>query len=290
MAANAPGLQIGPYTLLARVGAGGMGEVWRARDNRLNRVVAIKFPNAEFSQRFQREARAIAALSHPNVATIYDVGPNYLVMEYVEGEPLRQPADIRKLLETAVQIADGLTAAHTTGIVHRDLKPDNVLVGADGRVKILDFGLAKQATTAADETQTVTAPGMIVGTVAYMSPEQARGAEVDFRSDQFSLGIILYELACGKRPFQRSTTAETIAAIIRDDPPPLPSTVPTPLRWTIERCLAKEAGDRYASTADLYRDLKLYAEHLPEISRMNTELAGMRREAPRNRKWCGSLR
>jgi serine/threonine protein kinase len=129
MAANAPGLQIGPYTLLARVGAGGMGEVWRARDNRLNRVVAIKFPNAEFSQRFQREARAIAALSHPNVATIYDVGPNYLVMEYVEGEPLRQPADIRKLLETAVQIADGLTAAHTTGIVHRDLKPDNVLVG-----------------------------------------------------------------------------------------------------------------------------------------------------------------
>src|SRR3954449_6656254 len=242
-----PGTRIGPYEILSPLGSGGMGEVWKAHDSRLNRTVAIKSSQPQFIARFESEARAIAALNHPNIATLYDVGPDYLVMEYVEGAPIRPTDDIRKLLDVSVQIADGLAAAHAAGIVHRDLKPDNILVTKTGRVKILDFGLAKQSATGVAATQalTVTQAGTIAGTVAYMSPEQARGEELDARSDQFSFGLILYELAAGKRAFERASAAETMTAIIREDHEPLPPSLPAPFRWLVERYLNKDAADRY---------------------------------------------
>ncbi len=263
-------VRLGPYEILSRIGEGGMGEVWKARDTRLDRSVAIKFSQAQFTDRFEREARAIAALNHPNVAQIYDVGENYIVMEFVDGEPVRSADTTRKLLDVAVQIADGLAAAHTAGFVHRDLKPDNILIAKSGRVKILDFGLAKHAVAAAvgDTTRTiaVTDPGTIVGTVSYMSPEQARGLELDARSDQFSFGLILYELATGKRAFQRDSAAETMTAIIREDPEPLAGSVPAPLRWTIERLIAKDASDRFGATRDLYLDLRAYQSRTSEVA------------------------
>jgi eukaryotic-like serine/threonine-protein kinase len=270
----APATRLGPYELLAPIGAGGMGEVWKGKDTRLGRIVAIKFSQEQFNERFEREARAVAALNHPNICQLYDIGPNYLVMEYVEGSPVAPVDAPRKLLDLAVQIADGMAAAHTAGFVHRDLKPDNILVTPENRIKILDFGLAKQAAQpktspkAPDDTRTIaiTDPGTIVGTVAYMSPEQARGQEVDARSDQFSFGLILYEMASGKRAFPRESAAETMTAIIREDAEPLPANVPAPLRWIVERCLAKDPGDRYDSTRDLYRDLKQVREHLSETT------------------------
>ena len=212
-----------------------MGEVWKARDTRLDRIVAIKFCAAEFSERFGREAKAIATLNHSNICQIYDVGPDYIVMEYVEGAPVTPVDTARKLLDIAVQMSDGLAAAHAAGIIHRDLKPDNILITRDGRVKILDFGLAKAAHReigADDATRTIDAaeraltdPGTTVGTVAYMSPEQARGQRnLTAQSDQFSLGLVLYELAAGKRAFRRGTRAETMTAIIREDAEPLPAT------------------------------------------------------------------
>jgi predicted Ser/Thr protein kinase len=278
------GDQLGPYEIVSPIGAGGMGEVWKARDPRLNRIVAIKVSRAQYTQRFVGEARAIAALNHPNVAQIYDVGENYLVMEYVEGAPLRPQDDVRQLLEIAAQVADGLAAAHTAGLIHRDLKPDNILVTKDRRVKILDFGLAKHQAAAAGEatrTITVTEPGRVAGTVAYMSPEQARGSELDHRSDQFSLGLILYELAAGRRAFQRDSAAETMTAIVRDEAEPLPPSIPPPVRWTIERCLAKDPEQRYDSTRDLYRELRRTREGLAQMAGPATD--GV---APRNRsRW-----
>ncbi|MBL8295475.1 MAG: serine/threonine-protein kinase [Bryobacterales bacterium] len=276
MEAMKPGARVGPYELVSPAGAGGMGEVWKARDTRLDRTVAIKFSNAAFSDRFQREARAIAALNHPNIATLHDVGDNYLVMEYVDGEPVRPPGDVRKLLDIAVQIADGLAAAHSAGIVHRDLKPDNILLTRQGRVKILDFGLARQTAKPAQNEATMTVitnPGSVMGTAAYMSPEQASGQELDARSDQFSFGAILYELASGKRPFQRPTAAETMAAIIREDPDPLPASVPAPFRWTIDRLLAKDPEDRYASSKDLFADLRGTRMRLSEATTVAAESA-----------------
>ena len=234
-----------------------MGDVYRAKDTRLQRLVAIKVSREHFSERFEREAQAVAALNHPNIGQLYDVGPDYLVMELVEGTPIAPVDHIRKLLQLAVQIADGLSVAHAAGFVHRDLKPDNILITADGRVKILDFGLAKTTMLPdQDVTRPATATGVVMGTAAYMSPEQARGLAVDARSDQFSFGLILHELSTGRRTFERDSAAETMTAIIRDDAPPLPATVPTPLRWVIERCLAKEPAERYDSTGDLHRDLR----------------------------------
>jgi Tol biopolymer transport system component len=248
-----------------------MGEVWKARDTRLDREIAIKISKEQFGERFQREARAVAALNHPNICSLYDVGPNYLVMELVEGAPLAPPGTSRKLLDLALQIADGLAAAHAAGIVHRDLKPGNILATRDGRVKILDFGLAKLAAEAASaaadttRTMTVTDPGTTVGTVAYMSPEQARGsANLTPQSDQFSLGLVLYELCTGQRAFTRASAAETMTAIIHEDPEPLPAGVPAPLRWTIDRLLAKDPADRYDSTRDLYRELRQIRERISE--------------------------
>ncbi len=286
-----PGTRLGPYEVIAPLGAGGMGEVWKARDARLGREVAIKVLPADVAsdpsrlKRFEKEARAASALNHPNIVTIYDFGSadsvSWIAMEKVDGKTLREllfsgPLPVKKLLQIAPQIADGLARAHEAGIVHRDLKPENVMVTKDGLVKILDFGLAKRTGTGSgsDEashlpTETGTSPGMILGTVGYMSPEQAAGQPVDFRSDQFAFGSILYEMATGKRTFFKKTGAETLSAIITEEPVPIASLnpqVPTQLRWIVERCLAKEVRQRYSSTDDLARDLATLRDHLSEAA------------------------
>src|SRR6202158_1684119 len=222
-----PGTRIGPYEILAPIGAGGMGEVYRARDPRLNRDVAIKVSAAQFSERFEREAKAIAALNHPNICQIYDVGPNYLVMEFIEGESPKGPLPLDEALRITRQIADALEAAHEKNIVHRDLKPGNIKIQPDGTVKVLDFGLAKVAQTSSsvsdnpDNSPTIsmagTQAGMILGTAAYMSPEQARGKPVDRRSDIWAFGCVLYELLTGKRAFSGETTSDILVAVISKD-------------------------------------------------------------------------
>jgi tetratricopeptide (TPR) repeat protein len=259
----ARGDRLGPYEILDLIGVGGMGNVYRARDTRLDRLVAIKICNERFSERFHLETRAVAALNHPNICHLYDVGPNYLVMELIEGAPLDAKASERALLDLAIQIADGLTAAHQAGIVHRDLKPANIAVTRDGRVKILDFGLAvlgaSSAQAAAAPTMAPTDPGTTVGTVAYMSPEQARGETVDARSDLWSLGVVLYELATRVRPFEGATTALVFDAILHKTPTPVrdrnPDVSPA-LSRAIERLLEKDPSLRYQSAADLRADLK----------------------------------
>ena len=258
-----PGVRLGPYEILALIGAGGMGEVYRARDVRLDRLVAIKLSKEQFSERFDREARAVAALSHPNICHLYDVGPNYLVMEHVEGIPLSPTGDPRLVLDLGVQIAEGLAAAHQAGIVHRDLKPANILSTRDGRVKILDFGLAMLTPEASEigavPTMVVTDPGTTVGTVAYMSPEQASGQPVDARSDLWSAGVVLYELATRVRPFEGATQALIFDAILNKVPIPVRErnpVVPIGLARAIERLLEKDRSLRYQSAADLRADLK----------------------------------
>src|SRR5580765_1917324 len=219
----AAGEKLGPYEILAPIGAGGMGDVYKARDTRLDRIVAIKVSKIEFSERFEREAKAVAALNHSNICTLHDVGPNYLVMEYIEGTPLRGPLPVDQALKYAVQICDALDAAHKKGITHRDLKPANILVTKAG-VKLLDFGLAKLASSGmgtasktddATLTMALTGKNEIVGTVYYMSPEQlqaqATGHEIDARSDIFSFGLVLFEMLTGKRAFQGSSPASVIA-------------------------------------------------------------------------------
>ena len=285
-----PGQSLGVYKILSMLGKGGMGEVYLAQDTRLKRSVAIKVlplhfsGNQEMRLRFEREARAIASLSNPNICAIHDVGQHngleYLVMEFIEGKTLSTllqkgvlPAKL--LLDLAVGITNGLAAAHRAGIIHRDLKPGNIMVTSDGHVKILDFGLAKLVNHSSDsgglETQStpITGTGMIQGTVPYMSPEQASGTAIDFHSDQFSFGIILYEMATGKRPFARNTAAETLAAIITDEPASISTLnprLPPPLRWVIHRCLAKEPHQRFDSTLDLYNQLRDIKDYQLEAS------------------------
>jgi serine/threonine protein kinase len=271
------------YEILGELGAGGMGVVYKARDARLDRFVAIKvlppdrIADAERKHRFVREARAASALNHPNIVTVHDIdqenGADFMVMEYVAGESLARVIEhgvtAREAVQYAVQIVDGLAAAHAAGIIHRDLKPDNILITGEGRVKILDFGLARRGIPGeSDETRTAgrTEPGLVMGTVGYMSPEQARGRPLDARSDQFSLGVILYEMICGKQPFKRESAPQTMAAIIEADPEPLGESVPAPLRWIVERCLAKDPFGRYESTQDLYRDLRSLGSHISEIT------------------------
>ena len=289
--ALAPGACRGPYEILNPIGAGGMGEVYKARDTRLDRTVAIKVSKAAFSERFEREARVVAALNHPNICQLYDVGPDYLVMEFVEGAPIAFVDTTRKLLDIAVQIADGLAAAHAAGIIHRDLKPDNILITCDGRVKILDFGLAKIVTAAntdADATRamTRTQAGATLGTIAYMSPEQARGSlDLTAQSDQFSFGLVLYELAVGRRAFPRGSTAETMTAIIREEADPLPPIVPAPLRWIVERLLAKDPSERYESTRDLYRELRQIRDRLSAGTVSGIQAASVDALPPRQRSW-----
>jgi len=283
------GTRLGPYEIVAPIGAGGMGEVYRARDERLKRDVAIKVLPAELAEdaerrsRFEREARAASGLSHPNILTIYDIGTAaenvYIAMELVDGGTLKDlvasgPLPPRKLLDLGTQIADGLAAAHAAGIVHRDLKPANVMVSKHGYAKILDFGLAKLVTPESQEVSALqtaagdpTRPGLVMGTAGYMSPEQASGRPVDFRSDQFSFGSILYEMATGQRAFERGTTAETLTAIIREEPQSVAQAnprVPAPIRWLVERCLAKDPEDRFGTTKDLARDLASIRDHLSE--------------------------
>ena len=262
-----PGTRIGPHELVAPIGAGGMGEVWKARDTRLDRTVAIKFSHAAFSDRFQREARAIAALNHPNIATLHDVGENYLVMEYVEGKRLTGPMPLAEALALAVEITEALDAAHKKGIVHRDLKPANILVTKSG-IKLLDFGLAKHSPSVlprsdATLTQGVTEAGTIVGTLNYMSPEQAEATEVDHRSDIFSFGCVLYELITGKKAFDGRSRASVIASILTADPVPLAAAqplAPPALERVIKRCLAKDPDERWQSARDLCEELKWIAE------------------------------
>jgi TolB-like protein/Tfp pilus assembly protein PilF len=229
-----------------------MGEVWKARDTRVDRVVAIKHLNAEHTDRFRREARAIAALNHPHICQLYDVGPDYLVMEYVEGTTLKGPVPVIDALRLAVQIAEALAAAHRRGIVHRDLKPANILVNDSG-AKLLDFGLAQMDAPLLSGDATISVslsePGVIVGTVAYMSPEQAHGQAVDARSDVFSFGAVLYEVLSGRQAFRGNTLFATITAVVNEEPPPLEA--PAALERIVSRCLAKEPRDRFQSMADV---------------------------------------
>ena len=292
----AAGTRIGSYEVLGPLGAGGMGEVYRARDERLSRNVALKVLPGEISEdktrldRFEKEARAASSLNHPNIVTIYDVGSSdsvaYIAMELVEGKTLREllvsgPVALRRLLSMAAQAADGLAKAHAAGIVHRDLKPENLMVTRDGFVKILDFGLAKLVPSGFELSEgsqlatvtRATEPGTVLGTVGYMSPEQASGHPVDFHSDQFSLGAILYEMATGSRAFERATAVQTLSAVIQDEPEPVSAVAPktpTNLVWIIERCLAKDPEDRYASTRDLARDLAALRDHASDVSALSS--------------------
>ena len=283
-----PGTHLGPYEIVTLLGVGGMGEVYRARDARLGRIVAIKILPAEFAAdsdrlgRFEREARSASALNHPNIVTIYDLGKegstHYIAMELIEGKTLRELLNagslpIRKAIEIAAQVAEGLAKAHEAGIAHRDLKPDNLMITDDGFIKILDFGLAKLVSPSGEQSgeQTMsgwqTQPGGITGTVQYMSPEQASGSRLDFRSDQFSFGLVLYEMVSGKRAFKRNTVAETMVAILREQAEPIGvqnPEAPAPLCWAIERCLEKEPDKRYVSTRDLAHELAAIRDRFSE--------------------------
>jgi len=255
------GEHLGPYEILSPIGAGGMGEVYRARDPRLNRDVAIKVSAAQFSERFEREAKAIAALNHPNICQIYDVGPNYLVMEYIEGESPKGPMPLDAALRIAHQIADALEAAHERGITHRDLKPANIKIKPDGTVKVLDFGLAKVTATAGSSaehsptlTMGMTEAGMILGTASYMAPEQARGKDTDKRADIFAFGVVLHELITGKRLFGGDDVGEILAKVIRDQPDL--SDVPSSVQRLLADCLQKDPRKRLRDIGDVWRLLE----------------------------------
>src|ERR1700692_3360835 len=299
----APATKLGPYEIISLLGAGGMGEVYRARDTRLRRDVAIKvLPqalslDADRMRRFEQEALATAALNHPNILAVFDIGTSegspYVVSELLEGETLRErlrsgAIPVRKTLDYAMQVAHGLAAAHEKGIIHRDLKPENLFVTKDGRVKILDFGLAKL--TQPDPTVHSSLPtmthateaGVVMGTAGYMSPEQVRGASVDARSDIFSFGAILYEMISGKRAFHRETAADTMSAILKEDPPDLAETnrnVSPALERIVQHCLEKNPEARFHSASDIAFDL----EHLSGISSTSTRLTPVASPPPRNR-------
>jgi tetratricopeptide (TPR) repeat protein len=262
----------GPYQVEGRLGAGGMGQVYRARDTRLGREVAVKVIVHEkaadpgLQARFEREARAASALNHPNIVSVYDVGEqdgtHYIVTELVQGESIRQaisrgPLPPDQLTRIASQIADALKAAHASGIVHRDLKPENIMITAEGRVKVLDFGLArrvKQPVSQADNTMTIsttTQPGTIVGTAGYMSPEQICGEEIDHRSDIFSAGLVFYEMAAGARAFRGRTSIEVMSAVLKDEPADLPGSSSAALNRIIRRCMEKDPGKRYQNASEL---------------------------------------
>jgi len=270
--ALSPSARLGPYEIVSPLGAGGMGEVYRARDSRLGREVAIKVlpehlaGNPRALARFEREARAVAALSHPNILAIHDFGAQegvvYAVTELLEGETLRarlerSPLGWRKAVEVGVALADGLAAAHAKDITHRDLKPENIFLTSDGRVKILDFGLARAGPATPDDQ---TEPGTVLGTVGYMSPEQVRGEPADARSDIFALGCVLYEMVAGQRAFRRPTAPETMTAILNDDPAPVGREVPPELDRVIAHCLEKSPPQRFQSAHDVAFALRAMRE------------------------------
>ena len=241
------GTKLGPYVLLAPIGSGGMGEVWKARDTRLGRIVAIKKVKEPHSERFKQEARSIAALNHANICQIFDIGPDYLVLEYVEGKPLSSPLPEREAVRLAIQIATALETAHKKGIIHRDLKPANIMVTDESSVKLLDFGLAKlyeQSTGESTAEFPATQAGAVLGTVAYMSPEQAQGKPADSRSDIFSFALVLYEMLSGNRAFAGDSNFAVMTAIVKEDPPPLQTISPS-LERIVRRCLVKQPSGRY---------------------------------------------
>jgi len=290
-----PGTRLGPYEITSALGVGGMGEVYRARDSRLGRTVAIKvlpqrlLEKPDLRRSLDREARVISQLSHPNICTLHDIGQHegtdFLVFEFVEGKTLREvlasgTLPVQTTIQIAVQIAEGLAKAHEAGIVHRDLKPENLMVSPEV-VKILDFGLATLGLGDGEENTTCTdlsaqmQPGRLLGTFKYMSPEQANSLPLDFRSDQFSFGTVLYEMAAGKHPFQKATVPQTLLAIIQEEPKTIGSLnpeVPPPLCWVIERCLAKEPEKRYFSTRDLVRDLVAIRDRLSDLQLRRQEM------------------
>src|SRR5579862_3802244 len=254
----AVGERLGPYELIEPIGAGGMGQVYKARDTRLDRIVAIKISNQQFTERFETEARAVAALNHPNICTLYDVGPNYLVMEYIEGESPKGPMPLEEALRIAHQIAEALEAAHERGLTHRDLKPANIKIEPDRTVKVLDFGLAKLAPTSSgsgEHTRTftigVTEAGMILGTASYMAPEQARGKIADKRADIFAFGVVLHELITGKQLFGGEDAGEMLAKVIRDEPDL--SDAPSSVKRLLTECLQKDPRKRLRDIGDVWR-------------------------------------
>jgi serine/threonine protein kinase/Tol biopolymer transport system component len=289
------GTKLGPYEILAPLGAGGMGEVYRARDSRLDRIVAVKVLPASFAvdadrlRRFEQEARSVAALNHPNILAVHDIGSHegapYMVCELLEGETLRERLrggvlSPRRAIETATQIAEGLAAAHDKGIVHRDLKPENIFLTKDGRVKILDFGLAKIARTGSQQNsaQTMTSAdvvlteaGQVLGTAGYMSPEQVRGMAVDHRSDIFAFGAIFFEMLSGQRAFSRDTAAETMTAILKEDPPELTQlnrNISPALERIARHCLEKSPDQRFQSARDLAFDLEALSQYSGSSARV----------------------
>ena len=275
------GSRVGAYEVLGAIGAGGMGEVYRAHDTRLGRDVAIKVLPAAFlddsdrRSRFEREARAVAAISHPNIVSVFDTGLHdghtFIVMELLRGETLRErlaagALPVRKAIDVAVQLARGLATAHAAGIVHRDLKPENIILLPDGLVKILDFGLARQIAGAPESTATVTAttdPGSVLGSAGYMAPEQVRGEPADARTDIFALGAVLYEMLTGRRAFARDTPVEAMTAVLREEPPDLPASrtdLPAGLARAVHHCLEKRPEDRFQSASDLAYSLSALSE------------------------------
>src|SRR5262245_27289754 len=277
------GAKLGPYEVLAPIGAGGMGEVYRARDTRLDRTVAIKVLSAELSsnpdlrQRFEREARAVSSLNHPNICTLHDIGHqdgvDYLVLEYLEGESLNErlesgPLSLDQALRCAIQVGDALDRAHRSGVVHRDLKPGNVMLTKTG-AKLLDFGLAKRAEPAvrgdpessglATRSKALTEKGTLLGTIPYMAPEQIEGREADARTDLWALGVILYEMVTGRRAFAASSPASLIGAILKDEPRPMRELMPlapASLERLVKACLAKDPDERWQSAHDLVAELR----------------------------------
>ncbi len=297
------GDQLGPYEIHSLIGKGGMGEVYRAIDTRLNRPVAIKVSSREFNDRFEREARAISTLNHPNICTLYDVGPNYLILELVEGETLskiieRGPLPLDKALNYGVQIVDALAAAHAKGVIHRDLKPGNIIITKNG-AKVLDFGLAKvgadkisaeSATNIQTVTEPITRAGAVLGTLYYMSPEQVEGKDTDERSDIFSFGIVLYEMISGQRPFTGDTQAAVLAALLKDQAPPMSQrqvACPRALERLVRKCLEKKPEDRWQSARDLKPALELIDVDAPTMSSASASVSTPIpvQEPSRTKKW-----